>query len=409
MFQRPQAPKTGSPKSAPPKTMLASGPLRLAALPLLAGLIVWFEVSRSPGFFRLISFGLTFLILADIASLLRGAKRDALLVLSSLVFGLLLIEAAASILKPAQVIVSSDGATVRRPVIGWGPQKAGRFHSEKTDPKTGAVIYSADYTIDSNLLRQTVSPEAQPTIAFFGDSITFGVGLNDSDTLPQRFADSLDRKRRVINLAFTGYGPQHFLREMETGLFDAAIGPRPLLFVFLTVPWHAERTSCKASWVVDAPRYVVEDGQVAFKGACYEGMALQLQQFVWNSSAYRMVFDPNREKPTHEDIELYIRIVLAGVDLAKAKYGVPTLVPFLRSAEQYLQGTGFTNESIFERLREGGADVIDVSLVREETEGAKISIPGDGHPTALANRMRADILKSYIEQHMAGVLDPRPD
>jgi lysophospholipase L1-like esterase len=372
-------------------------------------LIAWLETNRTPGFFRLISFALTFLILADIASLLRGAWRDRVVVLASLVFGLLLMEAAAGVFRPAQVIVSTDGATVRRPVIGWGPQRAGRFHSEKSDPKTGAPIYSADYTIDANLLRETVSAEGKPAIVFFGDSITFGVGLNDADTLPQRFADSLDRKLAVINLAFTGYGPQHFLREMETGLFDGVIGPKPRLFVFLTVPWHAERTSCKASWVVDAPRYVVEGGRITFKGACFEGAALQLQQFVWNSAAYRMIFDPNREKPSHDDIELYIRVVLAAVDLAKAKYGVPTLVPFLQSADAYLRGTGFTNAMIIDRLRQGGADVIDVSLAKEEAEGMKISIPGDGHPTAAANALRAEMLKAYIERHMARALNPAAD
>ncbi len=335
---------------------------------------------------------------------MRGAARDSLLVLASLVFGLCAIEAAAYVLKPGQVITSSDGATVRRPVIGWGPERAGRFHSEKSDPKTGALIYSADYTIDSNLLRRTVSAESEPTIAFFGNSITFGVGINDADTLPQQFADLLEPKERVINLAFTGYGPQHFLREMQTGLFNSVIGPKPRLFIFLTVPWHAERTSCKASWVVDAPRYAIEDGKVAFKGACYEGAALKLQQFLWNSAAYHLIFDPDRQKASHDDIELYIRIVLAAVDLAKAKYGVPTLIPFLHSTDAYLLGTGFTNESIMQRLREGGADVVDVSLIKEEAGGAQIAIPGDGHPTPLANRLRAEMLRAYIARHMANVL-----
>ncbi len=379
------------------------------ALPILAGLVAFVETRRQPGFFRLISLALTFLIVADIASLLRGAARDCLLVLASVLFGLSAIEAAAFVMKPGQLIVSSDGATVRRAVIGWGPERAGTFHSQKSDPATGALIYSADYTIDSNLLRQTRSAAAQPTIAFFGDSITFGVGLNDADTLPQLFADALEPKQRVINLAFTGYGPQHFLREMETGLFDPVIGPQPRLFVFLTVPWHAERTSCKASWVVDAPRYILENGKVTFKGACYEGASLRLQQFLWNSAAYHLVFDPDRQKASHDDIELYIRIVLAAVDLARTKYGAPTLIPFMRSTDAYLRGTGFTNELIMQRLRDGGADVVDVSLVKEEAEGAKISIPGDGHPTALANRMRAEMLRAYIVQRMAYVLlEPPP-
>jgi hypothetical protein len=396
---RPQAPEADA-----LKTIALSRLLRLAALPILAALILWVETRRQPGFFRLISLALTFLIVADIASLLRGAARDVSLMLASLLFGLSAIEAAAYVMQPGQLIASSDGATVRRPVIGWGPERAGRFHSEKSDPKTGAPIYSADYTIDSNLMRQTLSAEAsRPAIAFFGDSITFGVGLNDADTLPQRFAD-LEPGERVINLAFTGYGPQHFLREMETGLVDAAIGPRPKLFVFLTVPWHAERTSCKASWVVDAPRYALENGKVAFKGACFEGVALQLRQFIWNSAAYRLIFDPDRGKASHEDIELYIRILLAAVDLAKTKYDAPTLIPFMRGADEYLRGTGFTNESIMARLAAGGADVVDVSLVKEEAAGVKIAIPGDGHPTALANRLRAEMLRAYIVQNMAHVL-----
>ncbi|MGA2637859.1 SGNH/GDSL hydrolase family protein [Methylocella sp.] len=377
--------------------------MRLAALPVLAGLIAWFEVRRQPASFRLLSFALVFLTAADLASLLRGAARDCLLVAASLIFGLFAIEAAAYVMKPGQIIVSSDGETVRRPVIGWGPERAGRFHSQKSDPKTGALIYSADYTIDSNLLRETHSADVKSTIAFFGDSITFGVGLNDADTLPQQFAD-LEPEERVINLAFTGYGPQHFLREMETGLFDSVIGPQPRLFVFLTTPWHAERTSCKASWVVSAPRYVLDNGEPVFKGSCYKGAALQLQQFLWNSAAYHLVFDPDRQKANHDDIELYIRILLAAVDLAKTKYGVPTLIPFLRSSDEYLRGTGFTNDEITARLAAGGAHVVDVSLLREESAGAKISIPGDGHPTALANRLRAEMLRAYISHDLAYTL-----
>ncbi|VFU08038.1 SGNH/GDSL hydrolase family protein [Methylocella tundrae] len=378
--------------------------MRLAAIPLLAAIIAAVEIRHSPDFFRLISFVLVFLIAADLASLARGALRDALLIVASLLFGLCVIEATAATLEDRQVIVSTNGWNVRQPVIGWGPQHAGRFHSEKTDPKTGAIIYSAEYTIDSNLLRQTRSTDAGSTIAFFGDSVTFGVGVNDPDTLPQRFADVLDSKERVINLAFTGYGPQHFLREMETGIFDAEIGPHPRLFVFVTSPWHAERTSCKASWVVNAPRYELDNGKVTFRGACYEGASLRLREFLWNTAAYRVVFDPYRRKASHDDIETYIRILLAAVDLAKEKYGVPTLIPFLRSPDAYLRGTGFTNEAIMERLQQGGASVIDVSLLKEEAAGAEISIPGDGHPTPLANRMRAAMLKSYIEQNMAGVL-----
>ncbi len=50
--------------------------------------------------------------------------------------------------------------------------------------------------------------------------------------------------------------------------------------------------------------------------------------------------------------------------------------------------------------------VVDVSLAKEEAAGAKLSIEGDegAHPTPLANRLRASIIKDYIENRMPGIL-----
>lgn len=381
--------------------------VRLGAMPILVALGAWIEVQHSPSYFRALTFVLVFLLLADIASLSRGARRDYLLALTSLAFGLCLIEAAVTLSEVRQLVITTNGWSVRRPVIGWGPERPGRFHSEKADPKTGATIYSVDYSIDSNLLRQTQSSDADAAMVFFGDSVTFGIGVNDADTLPQSFADSLARKERILNLAFPGYGPQQFLRELQTGLFDPVIGAKPKLFVFTTAAWHAERTSCKASWMLNAPRYVLENGQVAFKGGCFEGTSLQLQEWLGNTALHRLIFARSNENISHNDIELYVRILLAAVNLAKEKYGVPTLIPYLQAPDGYLAKTGFSDGSIIKRLRDGGAVVIDASLLKEAADGALIGIPGDGHPTPLANRLRASMLKDYIENHMSGILVSR--
>jgi hypothetical protein len=50
---------------------------------------------------------------------------------------------------------------------------------------------------------------------FFGDSMTFGGGLNDDETLSQSFADLTDRKCRVLNPAVNAFGPQQFRRALE--------------------------------------------------------------------------------------------------------------------------------------------------------------------------------------------------
>ena len=247
---------------------------RLAAMPVLLALIVWMEADHPVPTFRLFTFLFVLLVAADLASFSRGRARDGLIVLASFAIGLCVLEGIAIVLEPKILMTVTDGWSVRRPVLGWGPEHPGRFHAEKRDPKTGTVIYLVDYTIDANLLRQTTSNEKGPAIVFFGDSFTFGMGVADSDTLPQIFADLLDRKQRVLNLGFSGYGPQQFLRELETGLFDPLIGGQPRLFIFMTFAGHAERTACKPHWLRLGPHYGIENSRITFKGACYEGPSL---------------------------------------------------------------------------------------------------------------------------------------
>ena len=253
-------------------------------------------------------------------------------------------------------------------------------------------------------MRETHSAGTGPTIVFFGDSFTFGVGLNDADTLPQVFADLLGRKQRVLNLGVPAYGPQQFLAELQTGRFDHVIGAQPRLFIFMTAPWHAERTACKAIWErSSAPRYELENNQIMFKGECNKGQILRVRDWLETVAFYRLFIKPYLQKATHEDVELYIRILLASVSLAKEKYGVATLIPYIQSVG-YLEGTGFTDDEIVQSLRDGGATVVDVSLAKEEAAAAKLSIEGDGHPTPLANRLRAPIIKDCIENRMPGIL-----
>jgi len=377
---------------------------RYAVILILLGLVTLMKTRHPFPFFRLVTFILAFLALAGVASVLRGKLRDGLVVLASLAFGLSIIEATATILENKASLVVTNGLFVPQPDIGWGPQHPGRFHAEKTDPKSGIPIYRADYTIDSNLLRQARSVETGPTIVFFGDSFTFGEGLNDAETLPQVFADLLGRKQRVLNLGFSGYGPQQFLAELQTGRFDGVIGAQPRLFIFMTGAGHAERTACKPFWVRWGPRYALENGQVALKGACYEGLSLRVREWLEDMASYRLFIEPYFQKVTHEDLELYVRILLAAVALAKENYGVATLIPYLPAGANYLKETGFSDDEIVQRLRDGGAMVVDVSLAKEKAAGAKLHIEGDGHPTPLANRLRASVIKDYIENRMPGIL-----
>jgi hypothetical protein len=77
---------------------------------------------------------------------------------------------------------------------------------------------------------------------FFGDSFTYGEGINDNDTLPYLFEELSEGRYRAYNLAFHGYGPQQMLRLIETGFLEKIISDqRPLVVVYEALIQHIER------------------------------------------------------------------------------------------------------------------------------------------------------------------------
>jgi hypothetical protein len=113
-----------------------------------------------------------------------------------------------------------------------------------------------------------------------------------------------------------------------------------------------------------------------------------LQDWLQGSAAYRWLIEPRR-RVSHDDIELYLQITLAAVNLAKIKYGLPVILLYFKvdGEDSYLQEAGFTTDVVLRRLRDGGAIVVDTALNNVAAAGTSLSIVGDGHPTALANRM----------------------
>ena len=132
--------------------------------------------------------------------------------------------------------------------------------------------------------------KAVPRLHFL-QFFTFGEGLQDSETLPQTFSDLENQRLRILNFGISGYGPQQFLRAMETGIFRRLRNSR--LIVLLTAPWHAERTSCLNPSMMRSPRYIMKDGQVTyFTGACAYRPLRILWEIVGHSAAYRALLSP---------------------------------------------------------------------------------------------------------------------
>lgn len=95
------------------------------------------------------------------------------------------------------------------------------------------------------------------------------------------------------------------------------------------------------------------------------------------------------------DRRLYEAEIVRAAALAKARYNVATIVLFLSGSS--------ADDRVRKQLRLAGITVLDASLVRHASKDARISIPGDGHPTPLAHRLRAEILQQYLNAHMAAL------
>lgn len=122
---------------------------RIALALIFIGLIGLMERHQPVAYFRGLIFFFAFCLLAYISSLLRSWRREVLLVATSLALALCLIEAGAYVFEPRHISILTAGLNEPKPIIGAGPSYAGTYHEEKIDRKSGARIFSADYTIDS--------------------------------------------------------------------------------------------------------------------------------------------------------------------------------------------------------------------------------------------------------------------
>jgi len=322
----------------------------------------------------------------------------------SVLLAITAIEASALVFEPKPettfMQTPSDGFS-DNPITGWGPAHPGVIHATKTDAQTGETIFDAQYTIDNQLLRKTVSAESGDTIAFFGDSWTFGVGVDDADTLPQSFADQTNQRFKVLNFGYSGYGPEQFLRMLETGSIDHIIKGKQKLFVFTTFAFQAGRTACKEANGLRAPRYEIDtEGQVSFAGFCATGFRRAWLEFALHTGFYRRYFQSDAQKLQRPDVALYMSVLKRAVNLAKTKYGVPSLIIYDRTGDDYLQSAGLTNDDVVTELRHAGLAILEMDIQDKVSAGVTTSFPHDGHPTAIAQHARATVLKDYLEANL---------
>lgn len=318
---------------------------------------------------------------------LRGAWQYVAIISATVGISLAITECVAVTITPA-ISVTPSGLFVRDADVGYALGKPGRYHARRR--LIGTAGYDVIYTIGSQSMRQVAAGEAGKGITFFGDSFIFGHGLNDADTLPQIFADLTGRHFPVFDTGVPGWSPANVLAEIQSGKADDVLS-RSSLAVQFVAPWHAERMTCNSGQTVDGPKYKAIAGGVERLRDCPAERKSILSDF----SIYKTMIAPHLRRLKDGDIENLVAVTCESVKLVKEKYHMPMIIYYLRDPA-YLRrlSLSWTDDEIMEALRKSGAQVLDYTLA----DGAdpKYRIEGDGHPSALANHLRATRLLNFI-------------
>jgi hypothetical protein len=264
------------------------------------------------------------------------------------------------------------------------------------------IVYRALYTIDANGARSTPEgPAGDSTYLFMGDSVIFGQGLVDNQTLPAQFADQNDRRVRSINLGVPGYGPNHLVRAFEAGLLDRYASQSVKAVVTWVIPAHLARVSGDGSWLGSSPRYGLENGVLHYTGSFNDYRLLHPLAGVKYLLGQQFPFIDaiGMRRRQEEQADLFVALLRRLKELAHDRLGASLIVIYSWPDETSKPGYSVSEfnqpilVAILDRVRKRGISMVSVNKLMIGLDASQISIPHDGHPTAYINQLVAGELK----------------
>lgn len=262
---------------------------------------------------------------------------------------------------------------------------------------TGTIIYKVQVTIDEFGRRFTPRHFFNHSnILFFGDSFTFGEGVNDDETYPY-FISKRRPESAIYNLGVPGMGLNDILYDLEYG--DLAkykdIQKRKTITVYTYMNDHLNRFFCSMNCYQDGQQWLLKkanyDRNLKFLGSFAQSNSIKISLYKFFAKSELLKFLginwPIRFSEEHFDT--FARAIVKLKKLSNQKFGseefyfvfyprdtsliyAKSLIPYLKKYEiKYL-------------IYEG----IDFDLVKDNID----SIPLDHHPTAMAQYLTAYLL-----------------
>lgn len=254
----------------------------------------------------------------------------------------------------------------------------------------GAEIFDYTYHIDN--FRRRITPASNHSaihpraVVFFGDSFTFGEGVNDDATLPNQVA--IHRPDlAVYNYAFSGYGPNHMLARLESLDTRAEVPEASTTGVYVFIPNHVRRVIgafSVISWSRHSPWYHLGGDGLPERLGSFQGERKGLTEWYDFLKGDQVVKYFNLDFPfvlSKTDFDLTEAIIVRSAELYKSQF---------RGGDFYVvlyPGTPvdeFPAGPMGQRLKSRGLHVLDYTTLLSGEPESNFFLPFDTHPRPVA-------------------------
>ncbi|NUN07178.1 MAG: hypothetical protein HUU57_15640 [Bdellovibrio sp.] len=274
----------------------------------------------------------------------------------------------------------------------------GRYTMTASSKISHKLIYDIHFNVDSHNRRRTpVSLEATQAIVMFGDSVTFGEGVEDAETAPYFLAE-LRKDTQVLNMGMSGSGPGEFLFEVSQKPFVrlADLSQKKKIFIYTFIDDHMERMICRSNcmdndraWVRNKPYYEDVDGVPEFRGTFEDRVFLNTVYRGLRKSAFLnandVIFPPFF---SGKHFDFFAAMMEQGQkNLQKNFPGSEFYVVFFPGR------SGSYGAAAAQACKERGLKVLNYDSIDVYTlTGRRDHVIGDGHPSPLTHYIFAKLL-----------------
>lgn len=293
------------------------------------------------------------------------------------------------------------GFTHRDDILGYVPDANARVTAKKQ--YGDSVIYNVTYTVDRNGLRVTApaSASADECVIFFGDSFTFGEGLEDNENFAYLVSEKIAKRYKTYNFGYSGYGPHQMLANLQSGRVEKIVRCTPKYFYYLCLLDHSERVAGLDDWDKHGPRFALRpDGSVIQQGhfddpdpSADADEAGWLGRLLAGSRIWQYFFG-REQKARAEDVPLLIGVINQSARITRER--------FPGSVFNVILWDGVDKEktdTIANGLIAGGVHVIPMtSIVKGYYDHWRDYVLSeyDRHPNAAFDRELADFIVDQV-------------